>query len=426
MNNKILMIVNAFPPSGESGVQRPLKFLKYLARDGWETFVVTPRKAVLQQNKDATLENDIPPATKVYKTYNISFGDEKLSGIRHEYTEPRNLFKKLLWKPLKILNDLLFPIDKQIGWVPFAVFASIKIINKFKVRNLYITGSPFSSFFCGVILKRIYGRRLYWIADYRDAWQFSPLLDKLVLPFRKRIIDRMDEFILYKADFVIYTSPYVLRKYQTKYSWLKGKSDYITNGYDEDDFISLEPVKYDRFTFAYMGKLNQARGNPILWLKDLKSYMKKEFQLLHMGIIDKSFLRLIQEEGLSFYNFIGYKPHCKALSYSAGADVNIIVLNDDEESAGVVPGKIFELIRLGRPILAIGPAQSVIKDIITFTGAGVYAVMNDNESLVKALEKLIDHGFQTQVKKDMLDQYSRKTCAEKLKSIYLKSLNHMQ
>lgn len=417
------MIINGFPPSGESGVQRPVKFLKYLARDGWDTFVVTPRKAVLQKNKDITLENDIPPVTKIYKTYNITFGDEKLSDIRHEYSGPKNSLRKILWKPLKLVNDLLFPIDKQIGWVPFALIASIKIINKYDVRNIYITGFPFSAFFCGLILKRIYGRKLFWIADYRDAWQFAPLLDKLVLPFRKHIIDRMDEKFLHKTDFVIFTSPNVLLKYQTKYSWLKGKSDCITNGYDDDDFYGLEPKQFDKFTFAFMGKLNHARGNPIPWLKVIQSYMKEEFQYLHMGIIDKTYLRLIQEEGLLFYHFIGYKSHLEALSYSAGADINIIALNDDTESAGVIPGKIFELIRLGRPILAIGPAQSAIRDIITSTGAGVYAVMNDNESLIEALEKLVNQKFKPRINPQEIEQYSRKSCTERLEAIYLRSIN---
>jgi len=418
MNDKILMIINAFPPSGESGVQRPLKFLKYFSRDGWETFVVTPRKAVLQQNKDVTLEKEIPPMAHVFKTHNITFGDEKLAGIRNEYAEPEDLPKKLMWKPLKFLNDLLFPIDKQIGWVPFAVISSIRIINKFKVRNLYITGSPFSAFFCGVILKSIYGKKLYWIADYRDAWQFAPLLDKLVLPFRKRIIVRMDEKFLRNADFVVFTSPDVLEKYRTKYPWLMEKSDCITNGYDEDDFINLESKQFDKLTFGYMGKLNPARGNPIPWLRVLKSQVKEDFQVMHVGIIDKSFLRQIQSEGLSFYNFIGYKSHLEALSYSAGTDVNIIVLNDDIESAGVLPGKIFELIRLGKPILAIGSEQSAIKDIITATGAGAYATANDTGSLIKALEQLLDKGFKPKMKAGQIEQYSRKSLTQKLAAVY--------
>ncbi len=422
MNNKILMIVNAFPPSGESGVQRPVKFLKYLAKDGWDTFVVTPRNPVLLKNKDDTLVSEIPSSTKVFKTYSLGIREENLTEVRFALAESAKPLKKLLWKMLKPVNDFVFPIDKQIGWVPFALITAIRVIKKYKIRNLYITGSPFSAFLCGVILKKLFGMKLFWIADYRDAWQFTPLLDKLVLPFRYNFITKMDEKFLNMADFVTFTSPYVLKKYLEKYPRLLGKSDFITNGYDEDDFARLESRQYNMFTFAFMGKLHSSRGNPVPWLKVIKRFMNKEFQYMHMGIIDKNFLRQITEEGLSFYHFIGYKSHLEALSYSAGADINIIVLNDDPGSVGVIPGKIFELIRLGKPILAIGPANSVIKEIITSTNAGVYANVNDQDSIVKALEMLVNQDFRITANKDIIEQYSRRICTEKLESIYLRNL----
>jgi glycosyltransferase involved in cell wall biosynthesis len=425
MNNKILMIVNAFPPSGESGVQRPVKFLKYLARDGWETFVVTPRKAVLQRNMDKTLENDIPKSAKIYKTGNLAIGDDRLGEIRYQYTDSPSYIRRMLWKPLKYLNDAIFPIDKQIGWFPFALLKSIQLIHKYKIKNLYITASPFSAFLCGVVLKMIYGSRLFWVADYRDAWQFAPCLDKLVLPFRKKIIEKMDKLFLKKADYITFTSPYVLKIYQSKYLWIERKSAFITNGYDEDDFEGLEPQKFYKFTFCYMGKLHLLRGNPVTWLKVINGYMGIEFQFLHVGIINQSFKQHIVQEGLSFYKHLGYKSHQEALSYSAGADINVLVLNDDKESEGVVPGKIFELLRLGKPILAIGPSKSFIKEIIDSTGAGVYAVMNDSKSLNQALEKLVSQNFKVSIKKDLLEQYSRKTCTEKLEAIYLSNQNQV-
>ncbi|MFO7660724.1 MAG: hypothetical protein R6V77_07410, partial [Candidatus Cloacimonadaceae bacterium] len=152
MNNKILMIVNSFPPSGESGVQRPVKFLKYFARDGWDTFVITPRKPVMLKNMDASLEQEIPDSTKVFKTGSLGIREDKLTEVRFELEEAKSLWKTLTWKVVKLLNDIIFPFDKQIGWVPFAFIKAIRVIRKYRIRNIYITASPFSAFICGIML----------------------------------------------------------------------------------------------------------------------------------------------------------------------------------------------------------------------------------------------------------------------------------
>ena len=418
MQNKILMIVNAFPPSGESGVQRPVKFVKYLVRNGWEAYIVTPKKAVLCKNRDVTLEQDVPVEAKIFKTHSLGIRDDNLTEVRLDLSSASTSVKKLIWKVIKPFNDLFFPIDKQIGWVPFALFTSIKIIKQYKIRNIYITASPYSAFWVGVILKKIYGTKIFWVADYRDAWQFGPMLDELVLPFRKKYIVKMDEKFLKKADHVIFTSPLVLAEYQTKYPWLTGKADFITNGYDDDDFKGLQAKQFNKFTFVFMGKLQNNRGTPVPWLKVIKSFMQIDFQYVHVGIIDTDFLRQIKEEGLDFYQFIGYKTHLEALTYAAGAEINVIALNDDPDSIGVIPGKIFELIRLGKPILAIGPDNSAIKDIIVSTGTGIYAIINNEASIRQALHQLLIEKDKLHPSAEEIGQYSRQACTDKLEEIY--------
>lgn len=414
------MIVNAFPPSGESGVQRPVKFMKYLAKDGWENFVVTPRKPVMLKNRDATLEKDVPAGTKVFKTGSWGIREDKLTEVRFELEASVGLWEKLIWKVLKLFNDILFPFDKQIGWVPFAVVKAMRVIRKYKIRNVYITASPFSAFLCGIILKRIFGNRIFWVADYRDAWQFAPLLKTFVLPFRYKYICHMDEQVLSRADYAVFSSPDVLKRYQEKYAWLKTKSDYITNGYDEDDYTNLETRKYDKFTFVYMGKLHPVKGNPLPLLRELKNWPNLDLQYLHLGIISQNLLQRIVQEGMSFFHFLGYKPHHEALSYSAGADINVLILNNDPDSSGVIPGKLFELLRLGKPILALGPETSTVREIINETTSGIYACSDDAGQIRNALEQLINGSFQPRQDMQLIEQYSRKACTEKLAAIYLK------
>lgn len=420
MNNKILMIVNSFPPSGESGVQRPVKFLKYLAWDGWETFVITPRKPVMLRNRDISLEQEIPSGTHIFKTGSLGIREDKLTEMRFELEEAGSVWKSIFWRVIKLLNDIIFPFDKQIGWVPFALIKAVQVIRKHSIRNIYITASPFSAFLCGIALKKLFGSRIFWVADYRDAWQFAPLLQKFVLPFRYRFICRMDEKVLRRADHVIFSSPDVLKRYQEKYFWLQSKSDYITNGYDEDDYTNLLPHKFEKFTFIYMGKLHPVKGNPLPLLKAIKSTMKIDFQYLHLGIISQKLQKKIEQENLNFFSFLGYKPHTEALSYSAGADINVLILNNDPDSKGVIPGKVFELIRLGKPILAVGPPGSVVREIIQSTASGVYVCSEKPEEIAAALEQLLIKKRMAQTDLKLIEQYSRRSCTEKLASIYLR------
>jgi len=171
-DNRILMIVNEFPPTGESGVQRPLKFLKYLDRAGWQCWVITPKK--LPKNVvDASLCDDVPPKAHIIKTHSwglTASATDKVADIRAKTANKLSLLKRLIWGAAKLINDIVFPIDKQIGWAPFALVAAIKTIRKHDLRNVYITGFPFSALLIGVALKHVFKDKVFWVADYRDAW----------------------------------------------------------------------------------------------------------------------------------------------------------------------------------------------------------------------------------------------------------------
>jgi len=418
MRNKILMIVNIFPPSGESGIQRPVKFLKYFAIDGWETYVITPRKPVNKIFTDDSLADEIPVDTKVFKTFSLGISEDKIPDIRSGFTDTKKTLKKRIWKVIKYLNDLILPIDKQIGWVPFALLKAIQVLNRYKIRNIYITAYPFSAFICGIILKILYGDKIFWVADYRDAWQFAPMLKRNVLPFRYRTICRTDECVLKSADCAVFTTHYVRDWYKDKYPWAEKKLTVITNGYDEDDFTGLIPMHFPKFTFAYMGKIHVTKGDPIPLLKVIKKCLTSEYQYLHFGTIGKQLLARIADEGLDFYQYLGYKSHREALSYSAGADINVIIINNDKDSAGVYPGKLFELLRIGRPILAVGPRESIIRDVFAKSGAVVYACADDEEELTLALQTLLSGTFKLERDMKSITQYSRQKCTKQLEDLY--------
>lgn len=149
---KIHMLTNEFPPTGESGVQHPLKFHKFLVRAGWEVFVRTPRR-LTKTVLDYSIEQEIPDEAHFIKTASWGLpgkGTTSVQQLRYTMSGKPSLLKRLIWKVIKHINGVFFSIDKQIGWVFFAYNTAKKTIQKHDIRNVYITGYPFSEFIIGV------------------------------------------------------------------------------------------------------------------------------------------------------------------------------------------------------------------------------------------------------------------------------------
>ena len=421
LDKRILMIINEFPPVGESGVQRPLKFLKYLVKSGWDAMVITPDrlpKTVL----DETLLNEIPPKTKIYRTGSWAFKGKAVSSLedfRNELAGGKRGIARLKWYILKLINDLLFPIDKQIGWVPFAWFKAVKLIKQHRLRNVYVTAYPFSAFLVGVLLKLRFGKKNHWVADYRDAWQFEPKFNEKTLWFRQRFIILCDILFLRTADAVVFPTDYIKDRYIKAYPWITTKTTVITNGYDEADFEGVLPWKFDKLTFLYMGKVYPHERNLIPLLEVVRNTVETDFQYVHIGTIGKEIFDNIKAAGYDFYRYEGYKDHSTALSYACGADVNVILIGDDKESEGVYTGKLFELLRAGKPIMAFGPKKCVINDVLEQLAAGVYAPISSPKEIKEAIEKVLCMAKAGHKHNDSIQCYSREHTAKQLSDVFM-------
>ncbi|MDY0319949.1 MAG: glycosyltransferase [Candidatus Cloacimonadaceae bacterium] len=418
-DKQILMVINEFPPTGESGVQRPLKFLKYLDRAGWECWVITPKKPP-KNVIDQSLCKDIPPRTHIIRTFSWGLtanATDMVADLRAKTAAKRNTFKRLMWMAIKLVNDIVFPVDKQIGWVPFALHAAVKTIRKHDIRNVYITGYPFSALLIGIPLKHIFGDRIFWVADYRDAWQFEPLFERNVLPFRYAIIRRCDDLVLRKCDRIIFVTDYIKTRYKKHFAWIEDKAVVITNGFDDDDFENVQAHKFDKFTFIYMGKIYGHKGSPLPLLRAISKIDSIDFQYIHIGTIAPEVFQDIQNLSLPFFQYWGYKTHKEAINIAAGADINILINNNDSESSGVFTGKIFELIKIGRPILAVGPPQCIVQDLLEKTNVGAYACIDDEEAILRSINKLRE-ASKTNTNHDVIKEFSRFELTAKLIEVF--------
>ncbi len=419
-NKKILMLINEFPPTGESGVQRPLKFVKYLVRAGYEVFVITPRKPT-KTVLDYSMEKEIPNEAKIIKTASWGLpgkGTTSVQQLRYSMSGKPSKIKQILWKILKHLNDVIFPIDKQIGWVPFAYSAAKKTIRRNNIKNVYITGFPFSAFIVGIWLKSSFKERIFWLADYRDAWQFEPKFEEQINRFRQKVIRRVESKVIAHADYFSFATQFITLKYRNAFPEIASRSITITNGYDEDDFASIIPHVFPKFTVLYMGKIYAFKGSPKPLMNALKRLAleptMEEFSLTHIGTVPQEILDFVQANNIDFYEYLGYKSHDEALAYAAGADILVIIVNNDPESKGVLTGKIFELARIGKPILALGPQDSLLEKFITDNNCGEFAFCEDEDEIYKAAKRLISGTTENASKAHGIKAYSRENLTKKL------------
>lgn len=420
-DRSILMIVNEFPPVGESGVQRPLKFVKYLSRMGWKVHVITPRipaKSVL----DHSLCSEIPANVVVHHTFSLGFQGkavDRVAQTKYHGTQSANPLYRLAYKVLSAINHLIFPIDKQIGWLPFAYLEAVGLIRKHGMRNVYITAFPFSAFLIGIALKKHFGNAIKWIADYRDGWQFEPLMRESLPSSRFAIIRKWDERTLRSCDKAVFVTESIRDQYMSEYPWVKNKAHVITNGFDEDDFQGIVHQAFPNFTIVYMGKiynLNRPDIRPVF--RALSSEQQRGFSLVHIGSVTREVEQEIGSLNSGYYRFEGYKDHREALGYAAGADVNLLVINDDTASEGVYTGKLFELLRIGKPILALGPRQSIAGDLIRAANAGEYAWIGDQQAILNALHKLRTHPENYLTDQTVIERYKRENLTRELASLY--------
>ncbi len=418
--NKLLMIINEFPPTGQSGVQRALKFLKHACREGWEVHAVVPLKPVRKET-DPSLLDEIPPQAVIHRVGGLgirSRNESRITSTRFADTMPQNFLKRWFWALMKFLNDLLWPIDKQVGWMPFAARKAAQLIRQHGIRNIYITAWPFSSFMAGIRLKKRFGDKIFWVADYRDSWQFAPLLEKKVLPFRKKIIDSADARVLKTCDTAVFVTPHILEQYVAKFPWLKDKARVITNGYDEDDFSGLYPKHFEQPTVLYMGRMDRNYGDPLQLLEGLARSAIEGLSFVHLGHVSPLFQERIKEGGYPFYSHCGYQPHKTALEFALGAWVNVIMLDDNPASEQVYTGKLFELLRSGRPILSVGPQRSIIADLLKATGAGMHVHSADPDAIARALDSLLAKPRQNPPDLDKIKEFSRKELTRQLLRLY--------
>jgi glycosyltransferase involved in cell wall biosynthesis len=424
---KLLIITYYWPPAGGPGVQRWLKFVKYLPDYNIQPIVYIPENPtypIIDTNlKSEVSDKAIILKNKIFEPYNLAslFGKSKTkkisSGIIPNRKKQSLLDQLLLW----IRGNIFIP-DARFLWVKPSVKFLKHYIKENNIDTIVTSGPPHSLHLIGLQLKK--ELNLKWFADFRDPWTTIGYHKSLKLSsFAEKKHKALEKEVLNSADTIIVTSKTTKTEFQT----LTSKSiEVITNGYDVEK-IEKQPLD-DKFTLAHIGSFLSERNPMILWqaLHELvteNADFKNDFQLKLMGATSQEIINTISEFKLNeFIQNLGYVTHEEAIAHQRKSQVLLLIEINSEETKSIIPGKLFEYMVSERPIIAIGPKDSDFAEIIAKTNTGVFFTYDDKEKLKALLLKYyLEYKNQNlKVNAVGLQEYSRKSLTEKLVML----LNH--
>lgn len=385
---KVLIVTYYWPPAGGPGVQRWLRFVKYLPQFGVEPWVYVPKNPYYAIT-DASLQQEIPKnlhllqhpikepyrwaarlAPKHTKTLSAGLLSEKA---------PSWVEQLLLW----IRGNLFIP-DARRAWVSPSIAFLSKVIVEHGIQTLITTGPPHSLHLIGLGLKKKYP--LQWVADFRDPWTSIGYHNKLRLcPASQRKHKALERTVLNQADKLVVTSPSTQQAFEA----LTPKPiQLITNGFDEH----LSPVALDTaFTLSHTGSLLTARNPVALW-KALQALVQqypafaKALQLQLAGLVGEEVLHAIEAHGLRPYlKLLGYLPHERVLKVQQQSQVLLLLEANSAAVRGIIPAKVFEYFNAGRPILALGPNAWDAATLVRKAQAGAVCAPTDVAALKRIL-----------------------------------------
>ena len=372
----VLFVAYSFPPKGGAGVQRTIKFVKYLPEHGWQPRVLTTSD--LPGILDDSLLPDIPIGTPVSRVRGLGIP----AGIP--------------WRVRRWITRWLLLIDQEIGWLPFASQAGAKLYQQDPWEMIYSTAPPYTNHLVGRSLKDHTGTP--WVVDFRDAWVGNPAIT-FPTGFHRELVAKQERSIVTSADRIVVVSEPMRQQFITRYAEVPSERFVvIPNGYDGADYLDARPAARDqRFTLVYTGSLYGDRQNADAFLAALRRAIddqgirRDEIRVLFVGSSGPQARQAAEALGLdSVVEFTGYVQHSDTISYQLCADALLLIIGGGPGSQAVLTGKIFEYLRAGKPILALVP-HGAAADLLAEAGNSIILPPDNGEQISQALVDMVQN-----------------------------------
>jgi len=425
---KLLIITYYWPPAGGPGVQRWLKFVKYLPDFDIQPIVYVPENPTYpiidNQLVEEVSDKAIILKNKIFEPYQLAgfFSKNKTkkisSGIIPNKKKQSILERFLLW----IRGNVFIP-DARFLWIKPSVKYLKKYIQENDIDTIVTSGPPHSLHLIGLKLKE--DLNVKWFADFRDPWTTIGYHKELKLSsYASKIHKELESKVLNAADTIIVTS----KTTKTEFEALTSKPiEVITNGYDIEK-VDKKPLD-SKFSLAHIGSFLSERNPEILWqclselIAEIPSF-KNDLELKLIGAVSQEVLKTISKYDLdSYLNNLGYVSHKEAVSHQRTSQILLLIEINSENTKSILPGKLFEYMVSERPIIAIGPKDSDFAEIIQSTNTGVFFTYDEKE----ALKTLIASHYNLFLQQNLkvfpvgLQHYSRKNLTQNLAKLITSS-----
>ncbi|MDD4656821.1 MAG: glycosyltransferase family 4 protein [Bacteroidales bacterium] len=435
---KVLVITYYWPPSGGSGVQRWLKFVKYLREFGWEPMVYTPLDPE-RMATDSSLESEIPLGVEVlqkkitepYSLYKFFTGKKKESikpgFIANSGNSSRAPFKERL--SLFVRSNFFIPDPKMLWITPSARYLKKELALN-PVDVIVSTGPPHSMHLIARKVSKATG--IPWVADFRDPWTkmynfkymgYSSLVESIHKKLEKKVLRDASEVVTVTNTIAAEFEQLVNRPVHV-----------ITNGFDPADFSDVKVEPEEGFTITYTGLFVKTQ-NPITFWEILGERCRRdanfseELKIRLIGHTDSSVLASIQENRLE-KNLISmeYTPHNQVVEWQRKARVLLLCGGREPESRGILTGKFFEYMAAARPILGFGPKGGDMDIALEQSGCGTmfdYDQSEGVEAFIDQQYRLFKEGS-TAIVEGEIDKYSRVELTRKMAEVFNSVIDKMQ
>ena len=420
---KVLIITYYWPPSGGSGVQRWLKFSKYLRDFNIEPVIYTidnPSYPI----KDTSLESEIPLGLEVLKqpifepnSFLSIFGNNK----KKESAGFLNPNPTLLGRFFQYVRANYFIPDARKFWIK----PSVKFLSNYLKNNeidvVITTGPPHSIHIIGLALRDKF--KIKWISDFRDPWTEIDYFQQLPLTKKaNKKHHQLEQEVLEKSDMVIVVGETMKKKFLKH----NHNIEVLTNGFDSYE-NSLTIELDSNFSITHVGLMNADRNPTILWevLYEISSEnidFKNNLRIKFIGKIDDTVIQDIQVFNTNNIVRIPYLDHDEVRKYQASSQVLLLSINHVPSAKGIITGKIFEYLQAKRPILGIGPEDGDAAAILKKTNAGNIVGFNNKVELKAAVLKLYKDFKEEKlfVKSINIEQFHRKNITRQLAQVIKK------
>jgi len=421
-----LILTYYWPPGSGPGVQRWLKFSKYLPQFEVQPTVITVKNGSYP-SVDASLLDDIPSDLEVHHTktvepfaiYNALRGKKGNSvevGMGNLKSKP-----SLLSSVANYVRANYFIPDARKGWNSFAYKKALEVIDNEKPDCIITTGPPHSTHLVGERINKETG--LPWIADMRDPWTtiyYNAFLNRTEQTMQKD--KALEDLVLSNASAIVVASTAMKDEFSNR----SKNISFIPNGYDEEDFQGLKQIEHDKFILAYTGNLKSNQNCASLWaaLKELSenSDFKMNFRLEVTGNVDEGIQSEWEKLGLSeLIDVRPFVPHKESIEIIHSAHMLLLPIPSSENNKGIITGKIFEYLASRRPILSIGPKDGNAAEILSMCGKETMLDYSDKIGMRTMISSAYDRyksGNLARVSgNEIYRNYSRLGCTEQLSNV---------